>query len=179
MTTRAKKRTSTEDHKRGDDALALSKVMPHHRAAWRVERIGWAAIAVLLIATLLGAFGGGPISHVRAGSGGLVAEYYSLQRASADTEYRFEIDTTLVRDGRFRMRFDQDLLDDIQIESITPEPQSAIAGDGHTDFVFDATPGEGPAHVVFRFQPATFGRRAGRVEVPGAPPLELDQFAFP
>lgn len=177
MTTRAGK-TSKPDRS-GHDPLALSKVMPHHRAAWRVERVGWAVMALAVIAALLGIFGGGPMSRVHAGGGGVAVEYQRFQRASAENDYRFDVDAALVRDGRLRLRLDQALLDDMELESIIPEPEAVVAGNGHTEFVFLAASTGGQARVRFRFRPATFGRRAGRVEVPGAPPVAIDQIIYP
>src|SRR5690606_26776772 len=50
-------------------------VMRHHRAAWRLERVAWGVMALLLLATLLGAFGGGPLSHARSSAGPASLEY--------------------------------------------------------------------------------------------------------
>ena len=181
MTARASRKSGNPTVRKADprDPLALSKVMPHHRVAWRVERIGWTAMALAIVAALVGVFGGGPLSSVHAGGGGLAIEYQRFQRSSAENDYRFDLDAALVRDGRLRLRLDQALLDDMELDSIIPEPEAVIAGNDHTEFVFLAAPGNGQARVVFRFRPATFGRRAGRVEVPGAPPVVIDQFIYP
>ena len=177
MSTRASK--TTKPPREAPDPLALPKVMPHHRMAWRVERIGWTMFALAVLAALLGAFGGGPLSRVHAGGGGLLVEYQRLQRSSAQNEYRFDVASSLARDGRLRLRFDQALLDDMELDSVIPEPAAVIAGKGHTEFVFHAAPEEGDARITFRYRPATFGRRAGTVETPGAPPVEIDQFIYP
>ena len=67
----------------------------------------------------------------------------------------------------------------MELDSVIPEPEAVIAGKDYTEFVFLAAPGGGQARVVFRFRPATFGHRAGRVEVPGAPPVAVDQLIYP
>ena len=93
-------------------------------------------MALAVIAALLGVFGGGPLSRVHAESGGLAVEYQRFQRASAENHYRFDLDAALVRDGRIRLRLSQALLDDMELESILPEPEAVIAGKDATEFVF-------------------------------------------
>ena len=168
----------------GQEGVAEARpdaVMPHHRAAWRVERIAWATIALVLLATLLGVFGDGPVSHARSGSADTVElEYDRLLRAAAPTEYRLSVQPSLATDGRFSVRIDQSLVDMMQLDSIVPEPEAVTAGAGYTEFSFRVAPGpDAPAHVVLQFQPATFGRFVGELSVEGAPPLRVTHFVYP
>jgi hypothetical protein len=154
----------------------------HQQRQWRFERIGWAVMATLLLGGLLGAFGDGPLSRAQAGRPDtLSVDYDRLQRAKAPTEYRFQANPGLVRDGQLRLRFDAALLEQVELQSIIPDPESVRSGPGYTEFVLamDPSPGRQSADVVFRFQPVRFGHVRGRVTAAGAEPLVIDQYIYP
>lgn len=153
----------------------------HQRIEWRMERVAWMVMLLLMAASLLGVFGSGPLSRAQAGqSGTLTLDYDRVQRSSAPTEYRFEAAPALARDGQLRLRFDAALLEEVELDSIVPEPETVRSGPGYTEFAFalDAAAAQ-PASIVFQFQPATFGHVRGRVATAGAPPLVVDQIVLP
>lgn len=155
-------------------------VMRHHRAAWRLERVAWGVMALLLLATLLGAFGGGPLSHARSSAGPASLEYERLMRAAAPTVYRLRVEPAMAANGRVPVRIDQALVDLMQLQSIVPQPESVTAGPGYTEFVFRVDPGRQlPAEIVFRFQPATFGRFRGQLLVAGRESLPVSHVVYP
>lgn len=174
-------RITASDVQANGDSIQIDEDRDHARREWRMERIGWLVMALLLVAGLLGLFGYGPLSQGQAGDPGtLSVEYDHLQRASAPSEYRFTVAPSLVRDGELRLRFDDALLDEVDMESIIPEPKEVRSGPGYTEFVFAVNPGKGPpARVQFQFQQATFGHVRGNVTADGAAPLVIDQFIYP
>src|SRR5690242_8532320 len=96
------------------DRIQIDVDRRHSRREWRIERIGWAVMAVLLAAGLLGLLGYGPLSQARAGEPGTLSVTYDrLQRASAPSEYHFTVAPSLARDGELRLRFDDTLLDEV------------------------------------------------------------------
>ena len=50
--------------------LAIREDMRHQRLEWAVERVGWAAVALVLVAALAGLLGHGPLSRATAGEPG-------------------------------------------------------------------------------------------------------------
>lgn len=165
---------------RKNDPLPLAAVMPHHRAAWRVERIGWVVMALALIGALLGVFGDGPISQAREGSpAALMVDYDRFQRSSAPQMYRFAVHPSLARQGSVNLRFDQSLIDDMELDSVVPEPETVSAAPGYTSFAFKVEPGTKPLRITFRFRPATFGHRSGTIATDGAPPVTVDHYIYP
>ena len=165
---------------RKDDPLPLEAVMPHHRAAWRVERVGWAVMAFALLGALLGVFGDGPLSQASEGSAtALKIEYDRFQRSGAPQIYRFTVHPSISREGSVELRLDQSLIEDMELDSIVPEPQSMRSASGHTSFIFAVAPAREPLLIKFRFRPATFGHRSGRINAEGAPPLNIDHYIYP
>lgn len=160
--------------------IEIDEDRAHQRREWRIERVGWVAMAALVLAALLGLLGDGPIGETTAGTrDALRVEYNRLQRAAAPTEYRFAVQPALARDGRVRLRLEDALLEEVHLRAIVPEPASTRAGPGYTEFTFDVGAGDSPARIVFDFEPTSFGRVTGRVVAEGAPPITLDQFVFP
>jgi hypothetical protein len=162
-------------------SIQIDEDSKYQQREWRFERAGWAVMGVLLIAGLLGLLGYGPLSRTQAGTpAGLMVTYDRMQRASAPTEYRFRVAQSLAHDGELRLRFDDALLDELELDSILPEPVQMRAGPGYTEFVFAmADAGESPARLQFQFKPATFGHVRGHVSTDGAEPLVIDQIIFP
>lgn len=154
--------------------------MPHHRAAWRVERVGWAVMALALLGALLGVFGDGPLSQVSDGSStSLKVEYDRFQRSSAPQMYRFTAHPSVVRQGSLDLRFDQSLIEDMELDSVVPEPASVRAAAGYTHYTFNAEAGKEPLQITFRFRPATFGHRLGTVTAEGVSPVTIDHYIYP
>ena len=150
------------------------------RIEWRVERIAWLVMGLLLLASLLGLFGYGPVSRTTLGQPGtLTLEHERLQRSSAPSEWKFVAAAALARDGLLRIRIDERLVEAMHIDAVTPQPRAVIAGDGYTEFVFDVADGRGDVHIKFDYRPVTFGRSRGRIAIAGAPPIHVDQFVYP
>ena len=167
---------------RRDDSnkgVSFESTMRHHRAAWRVERVAWALGALALLGALLGLFGDGPLSRAQGGSvKGLSVRYDRLLRANAPSHYTVDAGSAVVRQEVLRLRLEQALLDRIEIEAITPEPDQQQAGAGYTEFGFRVVSGA-PVTIDFRFRPARFGAQAGHLSVDGAPPVRIRQFVYP
>lgn len=161
------------------DTRRLHENLPGQRREWRVERVGWALMAATLLASAVGLFGGGPVSRADARAEGVGLRYERFLRRQSPDAYRFSIDGTHVRDGAVRVRFDDALLDALELDRIEPEPDRVEAGPGRVDYVFAASAGERPIGVVFFFRPARIGRVAGQVTVDGARPMAVDQFVYP
>ena len=87
--------------------------MAHQRRAWATERLAWAALAALVAAGLLGAFGrGGWLSDARATTedGALSVRYQRVQRLLAQSTIEVAA-LSPPADGTLELRLGRDLLD--------------------------------------------------------------------
>ena len=168
-------------HDTRDPHLQIDEDRAHQRLEWRIERVGWAVMAALALAGVLGLLGNGPLGRAHAEGGGLALDYDRLQRAKAPTEYRFHVDPALARDGTLRLRFSDALLEEVEIETIVPEPDSVRAGPGFTEYAFAVARGDRDraARIALHYRPTTFGPVRGRVWTEGAPPLDVAHFVYP
>jgi hypothetical protein len=157
----------------------FAAVMRHHRTAWRVERVGWTIVAVLLMASMFGMFGDGPLSRAGAGSGDFHVEYRRLLRSSAPAEFRFRTNGSAAQGGLIRLRISRSLIDRMEIESIVPQPLRQVAGPGYTEFAFPVMKGPGTIDIIVRYRSATFGRQHGQMSLVGSEMVSIDQFVFP
>jgi hypothetical protein len=164
---------------RGFGEQGFSAVMRHHRAAWRVERVGWALVAAILVATLFGAFGDGPLSRAASGSQAFRVEYDRLLRASAPAELKVRAGSAAAQGGLLRLRIARSLVDRMEFDSIVPQPLRQVAGPGYTEFVFPVAGGGGAVDINVRYRPATFGRQSGAVSLVGSDTLLIRQYVFP
>ena len=164
----------------GEDTIEINEDRGFQRREWRFERVGWTMMALVVAAALLGVFGYGPLSHATVGDPATLAlDYDRVQRASAPAEYRFRAARALTGDGEVRLRFDSALTEEMELDSIMPEPREVRSGPGYTEFAFATAAGDEPATIMFEFRPATFGHVRGRVTSEGAPPLLFDQYILP
>ncbi len=159
--------------------IEIDEDMRHQRLEWRLQRIGWVIGGLFLLAGALGLMGYGPLSRAHAGDASFSVEYDRFQRASALSEYRIAIDPALAADGRLTLRFDDALLDAVEIERIQPEPERTVLTGGASVMDFPAVAGGGSASVIVSYRPMTFGRVRGSISAGGGPQVALDQIIYP
>jgi len=92
---------------------------------WKLERFGWIALCGLVVITLLGVFGTGPLSQTeaRAPNGDLLINYEHFERNGAASQ--MQIKARAGSDGQVWLSIDGALLERFTIESIHPQPVSA------------------------------------------------------
>jgi hypothetical protein len=153
-----------------------SELVFHHRE-WRVQRIGWALLAVFLLLGAAGLFGDGPLSHAHSGdndSGSI--EYERFTRRGARTDI---IVTPAVAgaDSVQRVAITASYLQAFKIERITPEPRAVRSAGEH--FVYEFAPSAAGAFVSFELEPEQLGRHAAEIIIDGGRPLTIRQLTYP
>lgn len=106
-------------------SIQLDEDPDFQRRSWKVQRAGWAAMALSVAASLAGVFGGGPVSRERAESPDKVwsVEYERFVRRAADTELRYLFAAGAVSDP-IRLKLDKGYLGKMRLESAPwPKPR--------------------------------------------------------
>jgi hypothetical protein len=160
-----------------DERPGLEQVPPPNRASWRIERAGWAGIALLLILALLGLFGPGPISSATSSSGPVSLSYQRFVRVSAPAALQLRVAPELSQAGELRTALDQNYLNAIQMEAIVPVPKRATAQANAVEYVFETQPGA-PVTILFHYKFRAPGLQTGKLAV-GNSTLEFKQFVYP
>jgi hypothetical protein len=141
------------------------------RRAWIVQRIGWLVIAAVIVAALLGLFGGGPLSRAAVEGDGLRVAYERFARLQQSTRLQLALPKTAPGE----VALNRGYLELFRIEQITPEPREVEANGEWLVYRFG---GSGTSTVTFHLMPEKFGSVAGAARADGNP-LAFHQFIYP
>lgn len=150
--------------------------------AWFWQRVGWAIMALLLLAGMLGVFGSGVLEKARAGdeNSSLWLEYNRFGRAKAETSMlRVRLGAGMGREGRARVWLSRNYLEGMQIMGMVPQPESVETGPDRVTYVFRLTDPNKPTAVTFHLEPEKPGALKGQVGVEGGPQLDFTQYIYP
>ena len=116
-------------------ALATPEKLEHIRRNWRVKRVGWVVLAILVLAGAAGLFGDGPLSSTIRSANGLTLEFDRFVRR----ERPFTLKLHLVPQpgsSEARLTLSRRYFDDVRLSSVMPEPVAVLANSDWTTFVF-------------------------------------------
>jgi hypothetical protein len=166
------------------DELEIEQDLTFQRRIWRVQRIGWLLIALILVAALLGLFGSGPLSRavVSTPDGAVQLDYPRFTRYLAPAQLRLTVQPAPNGEDTVTIWFNRQYLHELQIEQITPAPQTAvaerIAGEEGIRYHFSAA-AQSSLVVEFYLETEGIGLVRGQLTVGNQPPLEFWHFIYP
>jgi hypothetical protein len=161
--------------------LEIHQDLPHERLEWRIERIGWVAMALVLLAALGGLLGPGPLSSATAGDTGspLRVEYNRFARSQAPAILRVHLGPGAAHDGKARLWLSREYVENIELHHIDPEPESVEAAHDRLIYTFNLPDPSRPTAVTFHLEANAFGRMPVSVGLDSGPQLHLRQFVYP
>lgn len=157
------------------EGLELEQDVEFQEREWRLQRVAWVAMALVVLAALAGLIGPGPLSATRTEAGGVGARYDRFMRYGVDTE--LEISVRDVPADSVVVRFARAYLEKFDVIQIHPEPAAHFAAAGTLAHVFRFS--GAPARVLYRLEPKSPGRARGAVSVDGAGAVTVDAFVYP
>ncbi len=154
--------------------------MAFQRRNWMVERIGWAAMALILAAAALGVFAVGPLSWttVKDPEEILSVEYERMQRQSAPATVKVKVAPQGVTADGIVLDIDEEFASAFKITEIWPQPVQSTAIPGGMRLRFDAAPGA-PATIHFHVSPEEIGFIQPRLGLSGRDRIALPTFTYP
>ena len=159
--------------------LEIVQDLHQQRRIWIWQRAAWMVMAVLVLAGILGLFGGGPFGRgsMTDPSGSLRVEYDRFGRR--EVESSLEVEVCSARAGLTQLWLSRDYVERAGVQQVSPTPDREVATpEGITYAV--ATESNGlPIRVTFRLNPARPGLLRGRVRVGDGPLLQFNEFLFP
>ena len=161
--------------------LEISQDVPHMRLEWKIERVAWVVMALVLLSALAGLLGPGPLSSTTAGRAGsaLWVEYNRFERHQAPAAMRVHIGPQTESDGVARLWLLRDYVESIQVEHIDPEPESVEVTPDRFIYTFQRSGADRPATVIFYFEGHRFWRQPVSMGLEGGPGLEFTQLFYP
>jgi len=161
--------------------LEINQALDFQRRRQLVERVGWIAMALVVLAALVGLFGPGLLSAARAGEtdGPLWMEYNRFARLQAPQTLRAHLGPDAAKNGEARVWLDREYLQSVQVQQVTPQPALVVAGPDRLTYVFEVDGTEQPTAVTFNVLPDSFGPLRGRVGLEGGGSFGFTQFVYP
>lgn len=159
--------------------LEINEDLQFQRRMWKAERIGWSAMAVLLIGALLGLFGNGPVSWTTESGESFLVEYQRFGRYQAPLQLRFRLQAGLVKDDRLAFEIDDTFLANVQITGMTPKPVAEQPIADGIRFIFSSNAEDGAVPVTVSYQPEHIGLLEPTVRLGHADSLTIRQFIYP
>jgi len=147
---------------------------------WKVERAGWLVMGLVILATLLGLFGRGPLSQAMAsGPQGFQVNYERFARNQSPLELRVRLPLQAFSEGEARLWIERQYLELFEIEDIVPEPDSVEFGPERVIYIFRVAETGGPLAVRLDLRPRNSGLAQGRLGWDEANPLAFTQLIYP
>jgi hypothetical protein len=159
--------------------IQVQEDLHFQRRNWLIQRVSWVVIALVLAASLLGAFGRGPLSSAAATSTGATihAEYDRIARFAARTSIGLSV-TSPGTGGTVVVRVSRHFLENVEIQGILPQPERVYAGERDVAYEF-AIGDDRRARVVFTLLPRAIGSQEVSVSVEGGEGIRFRQFVLP
>ena len=146
---------------------------------WRVERVGWVLIALIMCAGLLGLFGHHPFTRAVAhtSDGQLLLEYDQYARYESNGDFRVTLTPDLNGRGVIRIWFDDAYLDSLNVLAVSPMPIRGETREGKRAFVFQMDGDRFTAIFSVHFK--QIGLVHGRVNADEGQTVVLSHFVWP
>jgi hypothetical protein len=167
-----------------DSRLVASLERDQHedvlRREWRFERIGWGFVGLLLVAGLVGAFGGGIVAStsIRSANGAVTVEYDRVVRHGASHEIRLRLAPSRTPDTLTVVSVAEAYLAGMEVMRVTPEPLRVRASPGRVEYQLLRLEPDRPMTVVFALDGGTTGTARATLGV-GSDTLVFRQFVVP
>ncbi|EYB68527.1 hypothetical protein DEIPH_ctg021orf0038 [Deinococcus phoenicis] len=168
--------------------LEIRQDLEFHRREVRAENVGWAVMLLILLAALLGLFGSGPLSKAtaQAAGGGLTVKYNRFARYLAPAELTLTFSPDSIQEGGLHVWLSREFLQHVQIQQITPEPDSVQLEGQRLTYTFKALKTGQPQQVVFQLEMQAIGTLKGAAGLAGtsaqagqAEEVQFSSFIYP
>lgn len=165
----------TSDAEWTDRTTPVREDMAFQRKAWRVQRWGWAVLALALALAALGLFSEGPLSRARASVEGLEISYQRVLRNDAAASITMRLSGPFTGN---EVVIDPVLAAGLGIETILPAPVLAHAHDDGLHLTFAAPP-NGARAVEFAIRARTPGVLRGSIGLARGPRADITIVVLP
>lgn len=148
---------------------------------WKFEVGAWFFLILLLIATVAGVLGRGPLSKATAGSsdGLVVVRYDNAVRFRTPVEFRIELAGGATQAATEQIWISKTFYRQLGMQNTTPRPlQQFVNADGGL-LTFAAAPNRGKQQIILRLQPDSVGFCNLQVAIPGGDEVRFRTLVLP
>ncbi len=148
---------------------------------WRLQKVGWAVMAVVVALALLGVFGTGPLSWTRASApdGSVEVEYQRFVRNGGDSTISIRVPASQVHNGEARLWLANEYLGNVEVNHIVPEPRSQVAQGEGVLMIFEVADAATGLEATISATGDAVGIQSVRLAVAGGAPVDFWQLYYP
>ena len=160
--------------------LEIDEDLPLQHRLWRFERIGWAALGLIIGAGLFGLFGGGPLSRAEAiaPSGALAVHYERFLHKDTRTTLRLRPGPTQA-DGWRWISLSRDYVDRVAIERVIPDPDRMVVTGRGLRLGFAPGAADEAGEIAIALTPSQAGILHGELSAGSGPGATFTQLVYP
>jgi hypothetical protein len=152
--------------------LEIDEAIHLHERGWIIQRVGWVCIIGIMVAGILGVFGEGPFSNMKAASGNIKATYERFFRYEAEMKINVESSS----DHISNISFPQHYLKYFKVIRFVPEPEQNITSP--TDVIYRFMPSQNRVVTIY-LTPKQRGTIEGEMKINGTDRFLLHHFIYP
>ena len=166
-----------EPHRVG--LIEVDQDLDHARSLWRVQRVRWGVMLLIMVGAALGLFGHGPLADAQARAEGLTLVYDRFARHGATSSLEAEVEPQALRGDTLTLWMTRSYLDRAELESVIPEPERVGARGDVVVFTFVMTDRSRPTRITFNLRPDAYGSEHVRAGIEGGESVSFRQFIYP
>jgi hypothetical protein len=160
-------------------SLQLEQDLRFQRVSWRIQRVAWVVVVLLLLAAAAGLLGSGPLSTaVTAVPDRFDVTYQRFSRYQTPETLTLNFWPAVTASGEAAVWFDREYLERTRVGPITPRPTRVEAADQRVRYVFQVNQPGRPLGVTFSLQLQRVGLVRARMGVDDAV-RDFWQFVYP
>ena len=161
--------------------VEINQDLDFQRRCWKVQRIGWTIMTLLILGGLLGMFGRGPFSRTLASDPSipLSLEYERFGRYQSPLTLSLHLNPGASEDGEVRLWFSRDFLRQVQIQGMTPNPDGAALSPNGTTFIFRLAQPTQDGDVIVHLEAQAIGLLSGKVGLTESRSIAFTQWIYP
>jgi hypothetical protein len=157
--------------------LQFDDDIEHSRRGWRFKRTCWMLMAMIILASIAGLLGPGPLSARKISDQMLTVEYNRFARRSAPTKLQISFNREQAA-REIRLSINLKFLENIELNKISPAPLVESVNNSNVVYTFSAMEGS-ESRVTIHYKPEAYGATRLEAAIPGQPPIRFQQFVFP
>jgi hypothetical protein len=161
-----------------DRDLQLDDDVQFARLEWKLQRVAWGTMAIVMLAAVLGLLGASPHARLQtSGAGGrLRVEYDPVERAGRRGALRVHLDRA--GSSRVQLWVGRRYAEQMGLEPELPSPSSSMASSDQIRMEFAGVDADPSLEIVFRTEPRSAGRHHAQLGI-GDATVQFDQYVLP
>lgn len=146
---------------------------------WKVDRIAWGLIALVVAASANGLLGDGPLARETVGreadGASYTLGYQDINRRDHMSTMTVAVDAPAAEGGTLQVALSPGLASALRVRSTVPDADGGGMGPEGAVYMFEVEDWSAPVRVTFEYMPDRLGRTSGEVAVTagGGAPVRL------